>query len=58
MLIGAAAFASASDSTESESELLNDITEIFATQLEIASLLPLVLLAGLLIASLGVLSRA
>lgn len=57
LLIGAGALTAADDSVDSESELLNDILQMFATSLELSALLPLALLVGLLLATLGVFGR-
>jgi len=57
LLIGVAAVGSALDSSDSDAAELDPIAEIFATGLELGVIVPMLLIIGLLIATLGVMAR-
>ena len=58
LLGGAVALGVAQDESGSESEQVDEIAEIFATSIDISVWLPLVLVVGLMLATLGVFARA
>ena len=57
LLVGAAAIGSSADNTETSNPLQDDLLQIFATGLDLTALVPLVLIVGLIIATLGVFAR-
>lgn len=57
LLIGSAAFGASYETSSSNSSVQTDMVELLGTGLDIGSLIPLVLLVGMIIAVLGVLAR-
>ena len=57
MLLGVAVLSAAYEDVDSDATAFEDITEIFATSIELTMLVPIALLIGLLLAALGVLAR-
>ena len=57
LLGGAAAISAAIDESGSEADAFDPIAEFFSTGLELGILVPLALIIGLLLATLGVMAR-
>lgn len=57
LLAGAGAIGIAEQESGSESETLDGITQLFASGLDAAVVIPIALLAGLVLATLGVFAR-
>jgi hypothetical protein len=57
LLIGSAAFGASYESSSANSTVQTQMVELLGTGLDIGSLIPLILLAGLMMAVLGVLAR-